>query len=164
MNEINDILRQSVDINFVNKEGLTPLLCLIKGGHSRNDLMDAIRFLLNQEGIDVNCKDQEGWNALYYLCRLYQQNNLVDIIRLLIQHGIDVTWKNQLGQNALLILCLRYPHENLIDIVRLLIENGIDIHWRDKVFCQFIVFMLSIGTRMMQGRVWSIPGRNETSS
>jgi ankyrin repeat protein len=54
MEKNNKITRQGVDINCVNQEGLTPLLQLIKNGHSRKDLMDVIQILLNQEGIDVN--------------------------------------------------------------------------------------------------------------
>ena len=132
LNEINDVLSQGVDINFVNDEGLTPLLQLTKSGHLRNDLMDVIQLFLTQDGIDINCKDPEGWNALFYLCRLYQKNNFVDIVRLLIDHGIDVTWKNQLGQNALLILCLHYSIENLLDLIRLLIDHGIDVDFRNQ--------------------------------
>ena len=50
--------------------------------------------LLIQHGIDINCKNNEGWNALIFLCRHYQNKNSIEIIRILIQHGIDVDCKN----------------------------------------------------------------------
>jgi ankyrin repeat protein len=66
------------------------------------------------------------------LCRFYQNDNLIVIIRLLIEQGIDINWKNENEDNALTLLCRYYQNENLIDIIRLLIENGIDINWKNE--------------------------------
>jgi hypothetical protein len=67
------------------------------------------------------------------LCKNYQNENLIDIIRLLIEKGIDVNCENRDGDNALHFLCANYKNENLIDIIRLLIEKGIDVNYKDIV-------------------------------
>jgi ankyrin repeat protein len=66
------------------------------------------------------------------LCYYYQNENLIEIIRLFIAKGIKVNGKNKLGDNALIYLCGRYKNENLIDITRLLIEKGINVNCKNE--------------------------------
>jgi ankyrin repeat protein len=61
------------------------------------------------------------------LCHYYQNENLIDIIRLLVENGIDVNRKTNVGWNALTFLCCFYQKENLIEIIQLLIETGIEV-------------------------------------
>ena len=44
-----------------------------------------------ENGIDVNNKDNNGRNALRYLCEYHKNENLLDIIQLVIKYGIEVT-------------------------------------------------------------------------
>ena len=69
-------------------------------------LMEAMKLLLRC-GIEINCKDKNGWNALHYLCQYYSEDNLIDIMKLLIASGIDVRCKNNLGCTALHLLFQR---------------------------------------------------------
>jgi hypothetical protein len=72
----------------------------------------------------------EYWNhiPLLALCRFYNKENLIDIVRLLIDKNIDVNSKTNDGWNALHLLSRNYDKENLIDIVRLLIDKNIDVN------------------------------------
>ena len=72
----------------------------------------------------------EGWNQipLLALCRFYDKENLIDIVRLLIDKNIEVNCKTKDGWNALHLVCEYYNKENLIDVVRLLIDKYINVH------------------------------------
>jgi ankyrin repeat protein len=62
----------------------------------------------------------------------YQNQNLIEIIKLFIENGINVNYKTEYGENALTKLCNHYKKENLIVIIRLLIEKGIDINCENE--------------------------------
>lgn len=124
MNEIENVIREGVNINGVNENGLTPLLRLIqkKGG----DLLQVIPLLLKR-GIDVNHKDEDGWNVLFFLCHHYQEDNLIEINSLLLEHDVDVNCKDNNGKNILHFYCSEYKRDNFIDIVNVFIEKGVEV-------------------------------------
>jgi ankyrin repeat protein len=82
--------------------------------------------LLIEKNIDVNCKNNDGWNALLTLCRNYHKENLIDIVRLLIGKNIDVNCKNNNGWNALHIVCRYELKRRLVDLVSILVRQKID--------------------------------------
>jgi ankyrin repeat protein len=104
VDSIKNLIKNGVDINCVDKDGSTPLLCLIqkkvddddKSSVLNADLIDIIRLLI-KNGIDVNSKDRDGSNTLHLLSRNYKKENLIDIIRLLLENGIDVNCKDKNG-------------------------------------------------------------------
>jgi hypothetical protein len=75
----------------------------------------------------------EIWNhiPLPALCRFYNKENLIEIVKLFVDKNIDVNWKTNGVWNALLSLCRYYDKENLIHIVRLLIEKNIDVNCKN---------------------------------
>lgn len=77
--------------------------------------------------MDVKGKDNEGWNALHWLCYNNSSKKLTDAMQLLIQHGIDVKEKDNNGVNALHLLCWNNSNEKLVDAIQLLIQLGIDV-------------------------------------
>jgi ankyrin repeat protein len=95
--------------------------------YKKENLIDIVRLLIDKN-IDVNCKNNNGSNALTLLCQFYNKENLIDIVQLIIEKNIDVNWKDNGGWNALLTVCRYYDKENLTAIIRLLIEKNIDVH------------------------------------
>ena len=162
LTEISCLIREGVNVNCADEESQTPLLLLAK--NCRLDEEDVFlkledlqitttdytgqrtRFrgtlqLFIQHGVYVNYKDNDGWNALLILCRYYDKENLIDIVRLLVENRIDVNCKNTYGSNALTLLCEFYRHHKLIDIVRLLVENGIDVNCKDNDGWNALLFL-----------------------
>lgn len=129
LNEIENVIREGVNINGVNDNGLTPLLRLVQ--KEEGDLLQIIPLLLKR-GIDVNHKDEDGWNVLFFLCHHYQEDNLIEIIKLLIEHDINVSCKDKDGKNVLHLLCKKYQKDNLVDIIQLLIERDFDVNLKNK--------------------------------
>ena len=83
---------------------------------SRNGEIDKVKQLLEQEGIDVNVQNFEGYTALM-LASMYGYADVVEL--LLEQEGIDVNAQNSNGYTALM-WASRFGHT---DIVKLLLEH-----------------------------------------
>lgn len=99
--------------------------------YDKDNLINLIRLFL-ERGVDlINCKTDDGWNALLIICRYYNKDNLFEIARLLLARGIDVNCKTNTNLNALHLVCRYYENDNLFEIVRLFFERGIDVN------CQF---------------------------
>ncbi|XP_057371130.1 serine/threonine-protein kinase/endoribonuclease IRE1-like [Daphnia carinata] len=81
---------------------------------------------LMQLGVDLNAKDDDGWNALHLLCSNDSSPHLIHAIQLFIELGIDKDAKINDGSNALHLLCSNNSSPHLIDAIKLLIELGID--------------------------------------
>ena len=83
LKEIESLIEQEVDINCVNKEGITPLLYLLMQPNQTDNFIDVLQSLLHH-GADIKTNDDNGYNALHYVCRQYQKDNLIETIRLFI--------------------------------------------------------------------------------
>ncbi|CAN9182088.1 unnamed protein product [Alternaria alternata] len=85
-----------------------------------------VRLLFEQDGIDINAKDEDGVTPLWTAARWGQES----VVRLLVeQDGIDINAKDKDGATPLWIAA-EYGHES---VVRLLVEqDGIDINAKDK--------------------------------
>ncbi len=108
------------------KEKFTDIFSFGSEYYHETKLIEFIRLIVEEE-------ISEDWNhiPLLALCRFYDKENLIDIVRLLIDKNIDVNCKTNGGDNALHTVCLNYDKENLIEIVRLLIEKYIDVNCRN---------------------------------
>ena len=95
---------------------------------SKGDYLLEVISLLLQHGVDVNHKDKDGWNALYFLCYYHRdKDNLIEIINLLIKNGIDVKWKPNDENNILHYYCKNYKGDNFIDIVENFLKEGVEM-------------------------------------
>ena len=129
-----DIVRLLSDLEIEKSwDKCNPLLALVRF-YTKDNLIDFIRLFL-ERGIDVNCKDLEGWNALMSLCQCYKHNynyKLIDVVRLFLESGIDINCKTKIGNNALYLLCRNYHKNDLLQIVELFLESGIDVNCRNN--------------------------------
>lgn len=134
IDKLMDIVRLLVDTDIEKSwDKCNPLLSLVRF-YTKDNLIDFIRLFL-ERGIDVNCKDLEGWNALMSICQCYKHNytyKLIDIVRLFLENGIDVNCKTKIGNNALYLLCRNYHKTDLLDIVQLFLESGIDVNSKNN--------------------------------
>ena len=73
----------------------------------------------------MNGKDNDGENALHFLCGNNSSEKLIDAIELLIQKGIDVNGKDNDGENALHLLCPNNSSEKIVGAIELLMAHGI---------------------------------------
>ncbi|XP_057365417.2 uncharacterized protein LOC130686145 [Daphnia carinata] len=125
-----DIVRLLTDVDIPDYWNHMNFLALCRF-YDKDNLIDLIRLFL-ERGVDlINCKTDDGWNALLLVSRYYTKENLLEIARLLLARGVDVNCKTNGGLNALHLVCRYYEKENLFDIVRLFFERGIDVN------CQF---------------------------
>ncbi len=113
------------------------LLCIdlpnIKGGlkwyrHVRHDHQVISNSQIERQ---LNSTNSEA-TVLMCWCENYQQENLLDIARMLIESSEHpreyLNSKNALEETALHKLCAQYSHENLFSIVKLFVENGADVN------------------------------------
>ncbi|XP_057374316.1 serine/threonine-protein phosphatase 6 regulatory ankyrin repeat subunit A-like isoform X2 [Daphnia carinata] len=114
---------QSIKIKLIKEE--ENLLRLCTEECPTTDLRNTIESLM-QLGIDINVKNNKGWNALHVLCSKKSSPHLLDAIELLIEFGIDKNAKTDDGFNALHLLCYKNSSPHLIDAIKLLIELDID--------------------------------------
>ena len=89
-----------------------------------------VRLLVDQK-IAVNAMTSLEGNALYYLC-CYNENSLVEVMRLLLDAGIDVNKKTNENWSSLLALSSEQAnHPDFIDAVKLLIEKRVELNATD---------------------------------
>jgi ankyrin repeat protein len=82
--------------------------------------------LLIENGIDINCKNKSGDNALTVLCRYYAKENVGDIIRLLTENGIDIHLKVNHSEDVCLYVLENFKVKTpLEEVIKLLIRHGI---------------------------------------
>ena len=121
------VLTVSVD-NERASYGFTTALYLLCSFYTNDDLICYVQQLLKQKGTYVNIADGFGMAPLHHLCKKYQHENLIDLLRLLIENGADVNAKTKFRETPLFHLCWNYKKDNLMEIVQLFVENGADIN------------------------------------
>ena len=136
-------------INIVDENGHSPLLLLCRNNRSKS-LLRCIQTITsknlnNRRGddtvtepriteTDVNYQDRDGFNALHYTCMNYQEDDLLDIIKLLVSCGIDPNKTNrEFDQNPLQLLLKHSKERDLFGIVLFMVEMGVDLEHNDKM-------------------------------
>lgn len=102
--------RRAVDVNYQDKDGLSPLLMAAIRGY------EAIVQLLLKKGIDTSLTDKDGMTALMMAVKGGHQSLVV----LLLEYEADLTARNKDGQTPLM-LAVEEGHEA---IAFLLLQDG----------------------------------------
>ncbi len=120
------LLKHCADVNFVDNNGDTALLCA-----SSQNYINIVKILL-KHGADPNYKDHDGNTALIYSVIYYN----IEIVGLLLENGANIKCTNNFGYNPLLyaskfgytcILKLLLAYDiniNNQDIANILVEDS----------------------------------------
>jgi predicted RNA-binding protein Jag len=116
---VKDFLEKGADINTCNLNGSTALMLSAFNGH------DMISDFLIDSGIEVNRRDNGGFNALMVACECPTAS--INLVKKLIEKGADVNARSGRGSTALMAAAkIGHP-----DIVALLVSKGADINARN---------------------------------
>jgi ankyrin repeat protein len=111
LDQIQSLLNDGADINFIGEMGVTPLFYACK-----NSNIKIIKFLLNNgASIDLQIKDS-GFTPLHFAA----QEGQFDILKLLVESGANVNAKDDWGNGPL------WRAGNKIEIGKYLISKGAD--------------------------------------
>jgi ankyrin repeat protein len=118
--------RPDVDLNFQGPHRATALMWALSGYHKADPEM--IKFLLDQEGIDVNRRDTSGYTALH----LAVSFSLKAVELLLKRKDVHLNLRENNGWTPLSLA----SKEGAVTVVRLLLrKKGIDPNARDNHGC-----------------------------
>ncbi len=83
-----------------------------------DNLIDIVQWLIEEQGVDINAKNSNGYTPFHHLCAHCSHYNLINLIEWMLDRGADVNAKTFEEVTALYILCHQYTqHDNLIDII-----------------------------------------------
>jgi pectate lyase len=141
--KVKAFIKNGVDVNEEDAQGMTPLHLAVQGGHR-----EIVEFLLSQ-GADVNAKNNEGKTPLE-LALSERQHDIesllveagadiptihmaafvgsLDKLRKFVETGTDVDAKDENGRTPL----LRAIRGKQIEAVKFLIDHGADVNTRDE--------------------------------
>jgi ankyrin repeat protein len=111
LGDVNDFKKflenNKLDINIQSKKGITILMIA-----SFNNLPDIVKYIIEQPGVNINLKDENNRNALFYSINHYE------IMKILIESRIEMDVIDKIGETVLLKPYLSFEK------IKLLINNG----------------------------------------
>lgn len=117
--EVKLLIKAHVDINLQNKEGITCLIAATQYNHEK-----VVELLLDQEDINVDSADKNGYTALHHACR---KGSKV-IVDCLLQKNADIHRYTCNGSTPLKLVA-EYENQDLINV---LVSTG-DIKESEKM-------------------------------
>jgi hypothetical protein len=109
-------------------------LNVVCAGYRHSNLIEIVRFFI-QNGIDVTATHPtSGANALMTLCSSYKGQNLFEIADMLLEAGVNVNALASNQSNALINLAIiQNSHRDFNKILRLFIQHNIDLNaWAEE--------------------------------
>jgi len=89
-----------------------------------NGDLEEVKFILNNNNLDIDLKDSYGATALYYAA----MSGHIDIVQYLVKKGANVNLKNNIGQTSLHLAYFMEFHK----VAKYLVDNGADINLKDN--------------------------------
>ena len=108
------LVSKGIDINFVDKDGWTPL-----HDYSSRTRLDIAKFLISR-GAHINARDNIGFTPLM----IALNSSPISFIQFLIKNGADVNIRTDDKSTALHLAVMRGD----VDIVKVLIDAGADVN------------------------------------
>jgi ankyrin repeat protein len=112
------LVHSGAAIDAVNKNGLTPLMCALKGWKP-----SIVRKLL-ELGADANFTDPDGNSTLHLACA--EGSNNGDKVRVLLEFGANIEARNHSGESCLFSFVRQGPWA-VDQVMPLLVDEGSDI-------------------------------------
>jgi ankyrin repeat protein len=100
--------------------------------YSRKGILNGVKECI-ENGVDVNCKDNDGWTPLMWS----SQYGYLEILKVLIENGADVNCRNYFGNTPL----IRATYYNHLKVVKILIENNADWNIKNKDDKDFMYYL-----------------------
>ncbi|XP_034952604.1 serine/threonine-protein phosphatase 6 regulatory ankyrin repeat subunit C-like [Chelonus insularis] len=118
---IETLLKLNSSVNFINNEGITPLMIACRNLSEQLDVGVRIIDLLLHYGANVNCDDHFMMTPLHFVCNI---SNLRFIKSFLVK-GANVNARNYAQQTPLHIVCT--SRGDVVPRIELLLEYGANI-------------------------------------
>lgn len=114
LKELQEILKQGVEIDFPDEFGHTPLHLACKEGHIR-----IVKFLLKQ-GADPNARDKRANTPLHLAVAAFH----LKTVKLLLKYGSDVNTLNDNDDNACSLALANAGQEKILEMLGMLTNKG----------------------------------------
>ena len=108
------LLKENVDVNVQDEEGVTALMIASENGHTQ--VVD----LLLKANVDVNVQDEEGVTALM----IASENGHTQVVEVLLKENADVNIQNKEGVTALMLASVN----GHLEVVKCLLKSKADPH------------------------------------
>lgn len=105
-----NLIQNGADLSETNSDGQTALIASLLNGYE-----EVARAIVENGGVDINCKDSFGDTAL-----ILAVNSTAEFIEFLLDHGADVTAANNSANTALHRACV----VGSVEVVSLLLKSG----------------------------------------
>ena len=127
-------MQEKINYNVQNAKGETAFMVFLRKNHivpflSLYEERILTQFIRATQHMDLNIKNNEGENVLFYLVR--NNPNMTNSILVLLQKGIDVNVVNAQGLTALFMLIEEYKKNNIPDIIQIMdafVNKGYEIN------------------------------------
>nr|ALF07852.1 ankyrin repeat protein [Swinepox virus] len=134
------MITHGADINKRNKDGRTPIFCLLHNSTLNN--LEFVSFMIDH-GADITIVDGFGFTSLQIY--LQSSNVQLDLVELLIQKGVDVNIHNNWFYYNTLHCYIKKNYNRInMDIIKYIMDNGFIINENKFTKSTFLDILVSI--------------------